>query len=123
MTVAGLLLGASAVAQFVYGVLAISGEATLKANVSEIESNPHFGTLYLGLTGWGVILALVGISELVAARSLVRRNPSARLLGLGASLFGLAVAFFTLAIFHAAALITLFPLFATLWILSYRVGP
>src|SRR5436309_774326 len=100
-TVAAVLLGVSAVAQIAYGAAAIGGDASLEANVREIESAPHFGTLFLSLAGWGVILALVGVCEFLAAWSLVTRGPHARLLALGAVLFGLAAAFFTLAIFHA----------------------
>jgi hypothetical protein len=117
-----VLLGASAIFQVVYGVAAISGDAALKDNIRRIESDPHFGSLYLGLTAWGVVLALVGICELAAARSLWRGAPQARLLGLAAALFGLAAAFFTLAIFHFAALVTLVLLFAALYVLSYRVA-
>jgi hypothetical protein len=121
-TVAAVLLGLSAVAQVAYGAAAIGGDASLEANVREIESAPHFGTLFLSLAGWGVILALVGACEFIAAWSLVSRAQHARLFALGAVLFGLAAAFFTLAIFHVAALVTLGLLVAALYVLSYRVA-
>jgi hypothetical protein len=121
-TVAAVLLGVPAVAQIAYGAAAIAGDASLQANIHQIESNPQFGTLFLSLTGWGVVLALVGAFGFVAAWSLKSRASHARLFALGAVLFGLAAAFFTLAIFHAAALVTLGFQFAALYVLSYRVA-
>jgi hypothetical protein len=118
---AAWLLALAAVAQVAYGLAAITGTAALEDNVRAIESNPDFGRLYLSLPAWGVLLALVGVGELAAAWALARRVPYGRLLGLGAALFGLALAFFTLAILHAAALVTLVLLLAALYVLSYRV--
>lgn len=120
-TGAGLLLLA-AVAQIAYGVAAIGGYDPLEDNVRQIESRSQFGELYLSLGGWGVILVLVGIAELWAASSLARRRRHGRLAGLCAALFGLGVAFFTLALFRVAAIATMGILVAALYVLSYRVG-
>lgn len=117
-----MLLLLSAIAQIAYGVAAISGVEALQDNVREIESSPRVGDLYLSLTGWGVLLALVGTGGLAAAWSLARRAPAGRLLGLGAALFGLGVSFFTLALFRAAAFVTMGLSLAVLYLLSYRVS-
>jgi hypothetical protein len=121
-TTAGVvLLVLAAVAQVVSGVAAIAGVDALKDNVREIESNPQFGKLYLSLGAWGVLLLLVAGAELLAALSLVRRTPNARLLCLGITLPGLAVSFFTLALLRVASAVMLALLFAALYVFSYRV--
>jgi hypothetical protein len=116
-----VLLGLTAAAQIIYGVLAIGGVEALEANVREIERDPRFGTLYLSLPAWGALLIVIGSAELTAAWRLSRRAPHARLACLAAALFGLAAAFFTLALFHLAALITVVLLLSAIYVLSYRV--
>lgn len=111
----------TAIAQLAYGAAAIGGDGALKANVQEIESNPNFGKLYLSLVGWGVLLTLAGVFEAYAAQALLRRTRHGRVLALCATLPGLLLAFFTLAIFKVAAVVTVVLLFATLYVLSYRV--
>jgi hypothetical protein len=120
-TAGALLLALSAIAQLAYGAAAIGGDDALQANIREIEANPQFGTLYFGLAAWGVILVIAGIAQALAGWALARRAPHGRLLGLGATLLGLGAAFFTLAIFHVAALITLVLLIAAMYVLSYRI--
>jgi hypothetical protein len=115
------MLFLAAIAHVAYGIAAIDGIDVLKRNVDEIESNGKFGDLYLSLPWWGVLLTLVGLAEFAAAMSFSRRSPQARLYGLGASLVGLAISFFTLAIFHVAALITVALTGIALYLLSYRV--
>lgn len=122
VTAGAVLLVLAAVTQLVYGIAALTAFGPLEDNVRDIESNPNFGDLYLSLGGWGVLLLVVAVAELGAALSLARRRHHARVLGLGASIIGLGVAFFTLALFHLAALISLAILFCAMYVLSYRVG-
>ena len=120
-TASAVLLLLAAMVQIGAGVAAISGVGTLRDNVRQIESDPHFGDLYLSLQVWGVLLVLVGIGGAVAARSLAHRGRNARVLGLAAALLGLAIGLLTLAIFRAAALAPVALAFAALYVLSYRV--
>lgn len=107
--------------QVVYGVAAIIGVSELRESVRDIEENPNYGKLYLSLTGWGILLLLIGLVSLVAARSLEQRREHGRMLGLCAALVGLGTAFFTLAIFHVASLISVVLLLIALYVLSYLV--
>lgn len=122
VTAGAVLLLFAAVTQLVYGLAALTGFGALEDNVRDIESNQHFGDLYLSLGGWGVLLLLAALAELGAALSLARRREHSRLLGLGAAILGLGVAFFTLALFHLAALVSVTILFLAMYVLSYRVG-
>lgn len=117
---AGLLLLAAA-SHIVLGAAAIAGNGTLEDHVSQIESNPNFGRLYLGLGTWGAILLLIGLAQVGAVRSLVRRSEHARVFGLSTAILGLGAAFFTLAIFRFAALVSVGLLLCALYVLSYRV--
>lgn len=119
--VAVALLAVGGLTQAVFGIAAIGGLRALEDNVQEIESNPNFGHLYLGLTGWGVLLLLAGAAQIGAARAVRRGSPVGRVLALGAALAGLGLGFFTLAIFHAATFGPLAISLASLYVLSYRV--
>jgi hypothetical protein len=121
-TAGAVLLLLTAIAHIAYGAAAIGGLEALQDNVRDIESNPQFGKLYLGLSTWGVLLVLAGAAEFFAGARLARRRPNARLVSLAATLPGLALCFFTLALFHGAALVTLALLLAALYVLSYRVS-
>lgn len=116
------LLGLAGLSQLVFGIAAIAEMPWLRDNVEDIESNPNYGRLYFGLATWGVLLALIGLFQLGAARALGRRREHGRTVGLLTTLLGLAVAFFTLAIFHAATFVSLLLLFSALYVLSYRVS-
>lgn len=107
--------------QILYGGAAILGLPALEANVEQIESNPNFGKLYFSLAVWGLLLLLVGTLCLWSARLLGRDAPIARLAGLSGALVGLGLAFFTLAIFRAASLISIVVLLVTLYVLSYQL--
>lgn len=115
-----LLLLAGAL-QVLYGIAAVTGFSGLQESVRDIESNPNYGKLYLSLTGWGVLLLLVGSATLWGAAALRRGRPHGRMLGLCAALLGLGTAFFTLAIFHEASLISVVVLLVTIYVLSYLV--
>lgn len=117
-----VLLVVSAVTQIAYGAAAIGGLQVLQDNVEEIESQPQFGKLYLGLGTWGVLLVLAGLGQAVAAQALARGRRSARLGALLAVLPGMVAAVFTLALFRGAALVSLALLVSTLYVLSYRVS-
>lgn len=121
-TAAACLLALVAATQALYGVMAVAGAGALERNVRRIEANPDFGTLYFSLPVWGVLLILIAAAELAAAVVLARRVPYARLYALGATLLGLAIAFFTIALFRGAALLPLALLFVVLYALSYRVS-
>jgi hypothetical protein len=121
-TVAVALVAIVGVAQIAYGAAAIGGLGALEDNLREIEANVQFGHAYLSLGAWGVLLVVCGLAELGAALAFRRGRPHARLFGLCATLIGMVLAFFTLAIFRVAALITLAFLFAALYVLSYRVS-
>lgn len=116
-----VLLLLTAIAHIAYGAVAISGIEALDDNVREIEADPRFGTLYLSLVGWGVLLTLAGLAELFAAWRLARRAPHARLAGLVVALPGLALSFFTLALFRGFAVVTAVILLLAMYVLSYRV--
>jgi len=107
--------------QLLYGTAAVVGFSGLQESVRDIESNPNYGKLYLPLTGWGILLLLVGAATLLTARLLHRRGLYARMYGLCAALVGLGLAFFTLAIFHEASLISIVVLLVTTYVLSYLV--
>lgn len=108
--------------QVLYGTAAVTGFSGLEESVREIESNPTYGKLYLSLTGWGVLLLLVGLATLRSAGGLRRGVPNARMYGLCSALVGLGLAFFTLAIFHEASLISIVVLLVTTYVLSYLVN-
>lgn len=120
-TAAALLLVLAAAAHLIFGAAAIAGVEALEDNVRDIEASPGFGDLYLSLSGWGVVLGLVGLLELAAGVSLIRARPAGRLLGLTAALLGLGASFFTLALFRVPALGTVVLTLAALYVLSYRV--
>lgn len=116
------LLVASGFAQLVFGFAAVGGLEALERNVRRIEATPQVGgKMYLGLSAWGVMLLLFGAGEIVAGLRLARRRPSARLIALAAAMFGLAIAFFTLAFFRVAAVVTIVLLLLTIYVLSYHV--
>lgn len=107
--------------QVLYGVAAVAGYSGLKESVEEIESNPTYGKLYLSLTGWGILLLVVGLATLWSATALRRRHAYGRMCGLCGALIGLGLAFFTLAFFHEAALLTIVVTLVTVYVLSYLV--
>lgn len=107
--------------QVVYGLAAVSGYGPLRESVRDIESNPNYGKLYFSLAVWGVLLLLVGSACVWSARKLQHDARHARMGGLCAALVGLGLAFFTLAIFHVASLVSVVLLLMTLYVLSYRV--
>ena len=116
------LLTVGGLTQLLFGGAAIAGLRILEDNVQEIESNPNYGRLYLGLAGWGVLLALAGAAQVGAARAVRRGRVYGRVVALGAALAGLGLCFFTLAIFHAATFGPLAITLATLYVLSSRVS-
>ncbi len=120
-TAGAVILVMSGATQVVFGLAALAGNAALEQNVQEIESNPSFGKLYLGLGAWGAVLIMVGGAQLGAARSLLKVRPGARLVALGATLFGLLAAFFTLAILHFGSVACVVLLLSAMYVLSYRI--
>ncbi len=106
----------------VLGISAVAGTARLDANVQEIETSAVGGNLYLALGTIGLIFTSVAILEFVAAGLLYTRGARARLLGLVAGYLAMGVVFWTLPIFRWASVATIVLLFASSYLLTYRVG-
>ena len=119
---AAALLFLAGVVHVVLGVSAIAGTARLDANVQEIETSAVGGDLYFALGVTGLIMTLVGVLEFVAAGLLYTRGAQARLLGLVAGYLAMGVVFWTLPIFRWASVATIVLLFASSYLLTYRVG-
>ena len=119
---AAALLFLAGIVHVVLGVSAIAGTARLDANVQEIETSAVGGNLYFALGVTGLIMTLVGILELVAAGFLYTRGAPARLLGLVAGYLAMGVVFWTLPIFRWASVASVVLLFASSYLLTYRVG-
>ncbi len=101
---------------------AIAGAERLEANVREIETSAVGGELYFALGTIGAIMSLVAILELVAAGLLQTRGARGRLLGMIAGYLAMGVVFWTLPIFRWASVATVALLFASAYLLTYRVG-
>jgi len=110
----------AAVVHLVLGFAALTGAGPLEANVREIESNPDFGHLYFGLGTWGAIVIAVAAAELAAAFAAARGGQNGWLAAMIVTFAGMTASFFTLAIFHVAALVTLALLLAALFLLAYH---
>ncbi|MDQ2675688.1 MAG: hypothetical protein M3Y34_02675 [Actinomycetota bacterium] len=120
--VAAALLALAAIVHLVLGVSAIAGAERLEANVREIETSAVGGELYFALGTIGAIMSLVAILELVAAGLLQTRGARGRLLGMIAGYLAMGVVFWTLPIFRWASVATVALLFASAYLLTYRVG-
>ena len=118
---AAALLAIAGTVHAVLGISAIAGTARLDANVREIETSAVGGELYLALGAMGAIMASVAALELVAASLLYTRGARARLLGLVAGYLAMGVVFWTLPIFRWASVATVVLLFASAYLLTYRV--
>ena len=105
----------------ILGISAIAGAARLEANVQEIETSAVGGNLYFALGTIGLIMALVAVLEFVAAAMLYARGARARLLGLVAGYLAMGVVFWTMPIFRWASVATIALLFASSYLLTYRV--
>jgi hypothetical protein len=105
----------------VLGISAIAGAARLEANVLEIETSAVGGNLYFSLGTIGVIMTFVAVLEFVAAGFLYTRGARTRLLGLVAGYLAMGVVFWTLPIFRWASVATIALLFASAYLLTYRV--
>lgn len=119
--VAAGLLALVGAAHGALGVGAIAGLDTFVANVEKIERTVSAG-LIASLAAWGWVMLLLGIAELIAARSLWSGSPNGRLAGQLTAFLGLGGAFFTLAIFRLAGAVTIVLGLAAIYLLNYRVG-
>ena len=119
---AAAFLALAAIVHIVLGVSAIAGTDRLDANVREIETSEVGGNLYFALATTGVIMAAVGLLELVAAWVLYVRGASSRILGLIAGYLALGVVFWTMPLFRWASVATVLLLFASAYLLTYQVG-
>ena len=119
---AAALLALAGIVHVVLGVSAIAGTARLEANVQEIETSAVGGDLYFALGVTGLIMTSVGVLEFLAAGLLYTRGAGAKLIGLVAGYLAMGVVFWTLPIFRWASVATIAILFATSYLLTYRVG-
>ena len=119
---AGLLL-AVGTAHAALGIAGIAGIAAFEANVEEIEQTVADG-LYASLAAWGALMLVLGIGELLAARAVWAGSPNGWLVGLISAFCGLGGAFFTLAIFRFAGVLTIALGFVAIYLLRQRApGP
>lgn len=116
----GLLVVVGA-AHVALGVGGIAGLAAFEANVEEIERSVPAG-LYASLAAWGVLMLLLGIGELLAARALWTGSPNGWLAGQISAFCGLGGVFFTLAIFRFAGAVTIPLGFAVIYLLRQRAA-
>jgi hypothetical protein len=119
---AAAFLTLAAIPHVVLGISALAGTDRLEENARQVETSPIGGELYISLEAFGVIIAGVGLLELVAAWFLYARGESARIFGLIAGYLALGVVFWTLPLFRWASVATLFLLFASAYVLTYQVG-
>jgi hypothetical protein len=115
------LLLITGIVHAVLGISAIAGTARLEANVQEIETSAVGGELYFALGVMGAVMAVIAALELAAAGLLYTRGARARLFGLVAGYLAMGVVFWTLPIFRWATVATVALLFASSYLLTYRV--
>jgi hypothetical protein len=118
---AAVLLLVTGIVHAVLGISAIAGTARLEANVREIETSAVGGELYFALGVMGAVMAVIAALELTAAGALYRRRARSRLFGLIAGYLAMGVVFWTLPIFRWASVATVVLLFASSYLLTYRV--